>query len=468
MNETILFNINAKELIHRILMLDSKDEITQDLKLKLIEQLVFPNVEDKKLYKYYDKIEILNNKIKEGRRTKTKIEEIKKAEIEKELNIRNSTIDSIKKRVTQNVENTKKSIILDNNTSIVTNRDYKDIDFIITLNHQYLIILCENDKLDIVDYKNKISQILKSNNSIELRDILEINNKYINTKFEAENVIYVTINNENKEIETKYKDIQINRFCNNTLINVLSVLIKEHKNEKSNLLVVLESILNQLQVKERIQNITIYEEIVKEQKIRVGERFYKSYTCFNCFYDKIKMSRLYGDFEKTLYDEIYYTQKAISKLKDSNNIEVWVADTTNNTNWGNIVKDNYLIEICNKNFDEIKEFKKIYRYTFIKKKDEIFGDYIEFIGIYGLDIENSKNEKRVWKRLDLGDNVSLNLEEIEKFIEGSDPTKEDNKTQIKKEDIKTTETKTINKKEETKKSTKTTPSKKKEIKSENK
>ena len=441
LNDIMFFNINGSELINKIFLLNSKEKYIQDLKIKLIEQFIIPNVEDKKLYKSYNDIEILNNIVKKSRKDKKILDNISKEEITKELNIKNTKIDNLKKSVLQNLEKYK-TINFDENTSIVVNSNYNDLEFIITLNHQYLIVLCENTKLDVKDYKNKVHQIIKTNKEVEINDILEIDKKYINEDFEKNNVIYVVINNENKELETKYNDLIITRFNNTTLINVLNVLLKDYKNEKGDILTILKMVLQQLQIKERLGDNNIYKEIVKSKKIRIGEKFEKSYTCFNCFYDKINISKLYGDFEKTKYDEICYTQKATSKLKGSNNIEVWVADTTNTTNWGNIVKDNTLIEICNKEFDEIKEFKKIYRYTFVKKRDDILGNYIEFIGLYGIDVEKSKNVKRVWKRIEVGDEVPLDLEIIEKFINDIIKVNEENNEEVelpKKEEIKEVE-----------------------------
>ena len=43
-------------------------------------------------------------------------------------------------------------------------------------------------------------------------------------------------------------------------------------------------------------------------------------------------------------------------------------------------------------------------------------EYFEFIGIFSLDTDKSTNNKRIWKKANLGDKVTLNIEDLLKNI----------------------------------------------------
>ena len=60
--------------------------------------------------------------------------------------------------------------------------------------------------------------------------------------------------------------------------------------------------------------------------------------------------------------------------------------------------------------------KPEYRYVFPLKKDIFNEEYFEFIGIFSLDTDKSTNNKRIWKKVNLGDKVTLNIEDLLKNI----------------------------------------------------
>lgn len=105
-----------------------------------------------------------------------------------------------------------------------------------------------------------------------------------------------------------------------------------------------------------------------------------------------------------------------TKLTDKTSIWTPLLYNNNSSNWKNSINDNQdtIIEINNKNL----KTNNIYKYVFAKRKDNFNDIYFEFLGILYLDIKESTQEKRVWKKYNCKNNkISLNVIEMEKELD---------------------------------------------------
>ena len=105
-------------------------------------------------------------------------------------------------------------------------------------------------------------------------------------------------------------------------------------------------------------------------------------------------------------------------MTDKTSIWTPILYNNNSSKWQNVInKEQNIIIETNSNKKSLKT-DSIYKYVFARRKDSFNDIYFEFIGVFYLDIRNSTDEKRVWKKYELkNETVTLDYNRLEKELD---------------------------------------------------
>ena len=364
---------------------------------EMLEKILFPDIENKNLFPNYSKIE-LSEKYEMFNDDNEKESEKECQELENIYLQKNKEVEFIKKNLKQNVNWLKKHLDIDKIKEVKVNRQFHSMDIVVTINNEYIVII--EDKIDtttneqIERYINKIKEIIETNQEKDI-EALEVDME----KFDINKIIPVYIKTGN--ILFNEKVLPYRRINGKVILEVL----EKYKNTDDRINDFYECLKDKVEKEDSEK----YNEIVECGYIQIGEKFLKKHTLFNCFKKYIK---------KVYYSGKYLTQRGALKLPNLN-VRIWTPRLYEFNGWTNTLQDNgqvLLEEKIEKEEIEKNLNKPEYRYVFPLKKDIFNEEYFEFIGIFSLDTDKSTNNKRIWKKANLGDKVTLNIEDLLKNI----------------------------------------------------
>ena len=340
------------------------------------------------------------------------------------------------------------------NTTDKVNKQNR-MDVVVTINSKYVIII--EDKIDAtVDIDEKKNDQLKRYKKA-MKEIFDYINKVKNKKDRK----YKTNINKLELLGLSKED------CKNT--KIIPVLVKTGKvteEEKklgysiidaSDLLKVIEEYITIIDkeykiyikdfcenIKEKvdINNTEKYNQISNNEKIKIGEKFSKNITVYNCFYKYFDIihytAKKYVNNKGIYEDSKRLTQNGISMNSKGSHVQIWNPKFVySSKNWKNERIDDKFDEISEKYVGEDENKKNelfsddiLLRYVFSLERDEFGKVYYLFRGLYkNLDYNKKKlaSQGRKWKRITCEDehfsglidnegNVSINVKEICELI----------------------------------------------------
>lgn len=368
----------------------------------MLNAVLFPDVEDKKLYPNYNRAEIIDKyNFSELNINKTIAED--KAEYEKEIEEinaiyenKNKEIEIIRKNIIKSIKNLKADIEIDKITNLKVIRQFKRMDIVITINKKYIIII--EDKIDGTtnEQLERYTKVMKETieNDDDSLELLEINRDEFNT----DSIIPVYMKTGN--LITEEKMIEFRRINSNVIVKILENYINESD--------IIADFYNNLKGKLEKENLNKYLDITEKGFIEEGEQFAKKYVILNCFKNYLKNE--YAS-NKNLAQKGYF--------KITNLVYVWTPRLFNYNGWKNTIIDNgdIIIEERLQAIDNDTMTEKEIRYVFARERD-IFGDeFFEFKGVYSLDLQESTQNKRIWRKINKNKIVTLNIgENLEKEL----------------------------------------------------
>ena len=365
----------------------------------MLNAILFPDTNNKKLFPSYEKGEIIEKYNLLNEEIKDSIEEEKKAiqeeikNIEKLYNQKNDDISMIIKDIEESKKELQKRINVDKITNLKIVRQFKKMDIVITINKEFVIIL--EDKVNgttnqQLEKYTKVMQEVISNEDEEALSLLELDKN----KFLDSNIIPVYMKTGN--ITFNEKSIAFRRINGNVIYEVL----EKYKEENNIILDFYEC----LQDKLNKENNYKYQEIEEQGYLTIGEKFEKRYVLYNCFSKYIK--------NKYSSNKLL-TQKGYFKFPNSI-VGLWTPRRVNFKGWKNTISEDGK-EIIEERLNYIEDKKMTepdVRYVFIRKRDIFNFKYFEFVGLYSIDTKESTDNKRIWKRLKIGDKIPLDIDEI--------------------------------------------------------
>lgn len=284
-------------------------------------------------------------------------------------------------------------------------RQFKKMDIVITINKEYVVII--EDKIDAVIgektnneisinqlqmYIDKIQDIVNKNDEDAL-ELLELDK----TKFDESKVIPVFLKTG---LETdKEKELTYRKVNGKDILNIL----EKYKNKNE----IIYDFYESLREKVNKEDCEKYKTIMENGYLKIGERFSKKKTIYKCF-------------SKYINSNNFPLRKATYKFKNSN-IVLWTLRLYAFNGWKNTLDEENQNIIEEKIDQDEKNFSKELsdiRYAFVRKRDAFKFEYLEFIGVYKMDTNASTPNRRVWKKVEFGDCVSINIREIEEKVKG--------------------------------------------------
>ena len=366
----------------------------------MLNAVLFPEVNDEKLYPNYSRSEVIDNYYFSEPSADRPITE-DKAEFEKEMkevnnifDAKNKEIELIKENLINNIQELKKDIEIDKITNLKVIRQFKKMDIVVTINKKYVVII--EDKIDSTTNEQLERYIKVMNETIENDEdslqLLEINKEEYNSNY----IIPVYMKTGN--LITEEKMIPFRRINGNVIVKIL----ENYKNDSD----IIADFYNNLKEKTDRENLEKYLNITEQGYIKEGEQFSKKYVILNCFKNYIKTE--YAS-NKHLVQKGYF--------KIANSVYIWMPRFFNFNGWKNTIIDNgdTIIEERIQTIENEAMTEKETRYVFAREKD-IFGDeFFEFKGIYSLDIQESTQNKRIWRKINKSQQVTLNI--LEKGVQ---------------------------------------------------
>lgn len=368
------------------------------LGIDMLEQILYPNIENDSLYPYYTKGEIFE-KINQGleKEKKYNIKDIPIKEVEDIYNDLNSRVDKIKLDVGKKINELRNKLDVNNISHIKITRQFKNMDIVITVNNEYVVII--EDKVDATTneqlqrYIETMKDVINNNDDLELLE-LDV------SKFSNSKVIPVYMKTGYELY--KEKVIPFRRINGKVILKVL----KKYKNENE----VITAFYNNLSDKLDVEDVYKYKRIIEKHIIEVGEKFSKRYTIYNCFSKCFKIPYIANEyFDNNYISNIHLTQQYCTRLPNEfKNLYIWTPKLIKFNGWKNtLLSDKKVIveEKVKKDEDYKLNIEEI-RYVFARKRDIFNKEYFEFLGLYKLDLEKSTNNKRFWNKIDI-DKVAL-------------------------------------------------------------
>lgn len=356
---------------------------------EMLRAILFPDLNDENLYPYYEKNEIIEYyDVFSNRNDKTE-------ELEKKCSNLNSQICLIKKNLNKNSNKLKELIDLNKISSIKINRQFHKMDIVITIDNEFVVII--EDKINgttngqLHRYINVIKNIIQDDKKedIEILD-LDVN------KFDKTKIIPVYMKTGCYGFEEKlYGWNRINGFA------ILKVL-KNYTNESD----IIQDFYTCLNEKIKKENPLNYKDVIEKGYIEIGTKFQKRYMIFNCFKKYTLNTYISG---KTLVQTCGY-------VLPKTNVKIWTPRLYNYQGWintleenGEIIVEEKIDKIKNRNFED-----NCIRYVFPRKRDSFNQEYFECIGAYVLDKDKSNINKRIWRKLNTGKKLPIDVDKLEK------------------------------------------------------
>ena len=186
-------------------------------------------------------------------------------------------------------------------------------------------------------------------------------------------------------------------------INGFAILkvLKNYINESD----IIQDFYTCLDEKVKKENPLNYKDIIKKGYIKIGTKFQKRYMIFNCFKKYTLNTYISG---KTLVQNCGY------ELPNTN-VRIWTPRLYNYQGWINTLEENGEIIVEEKiNKLENRDFEdNCIRYVFPRRRDTFNQEYFECIGAYVLDKDKSNINKRIWRKLNIGENLPIDVDKLE-------------------------------------------------------
>ena len=323
-----------------------------------------------------------------------KKENDKTKELEKKCSNLNSQVDLIKKDLNKNINKLKKLINLDKTSSIKINRQFHRMDIVITIDNEFVVIIEDKINGTTNDQLQRYINVLKDIVQEDKKEDIEILDLDIN-KFDKTKIIPVYMKTGCYRFEEKlYGFNRINGFA------ILKVL-KNYINESD----IIQDFYACLDEKVKKENPLNYKDIIKKGYIKIGTKFQKRYMIFNCFKKYTLNTYISG---KTLVQNCGY------ELPNTN-VRIWTPRLYNYQGWINTLEENGEIIVEEKiNKLENRDFEdNCIRYVFPRRRDTFNQEYFECIGAYVLDKDKSNINKRIWRKLNIGENLPIDVDKLE-------------------------------------------------------
>ena len=327
------------------------------------------------------------------------------------------------------------------------------MDVVVTINNKYVVIIEDKINAFISEDKNKNknkdkdkeNQIDRYEKTIEF---LQNNADKYNEKIELLDLSVENIS-EWKVIPIFIKtgifnDAENELTCSKVDGNRLLKIIGDKKDKiDDKYKYFVDDFYNNLKERLDINNLNKYECISNAKRIKIGEKFLKNITIYNCFYKYFDIihftAKKYVNDKGVFEDSKRLTQCGISMNSKDSHIQIWNPRFVYvSKNWKNEKVDGKFDEISER-FVVDEDKKKIsdffsddilLRYVFSLERDEFGKVYYIFRGLYkNLDYNKKKriSEGRKWKRINSDDkdffsliddkgNVSIDIKKVCELI----------------------------------------------------
>ena len=400
--ENNLFKYATKELSQDAFIcwcinwINYKEHKLYGLGIDMLNEILFPNTKSKNLFPNYEKEEIIE-------KYNMYNEQIKKCKRINELYEKNNEeIEKIKQDIDENKKKLKGKIDVDKITNLKIVRQFKKMDIVITINREFVVIIEDKingtTKKQLERYSNVMKKVIENDDETEL-DLLELDkSKFKASNLEDSNIIPVYMKTGRFTFDEK--KISFRRINGITILNILEKYKKEND--------IIQDYYTCLNEKLNKNDGSKYKEIIKKGYLEIGEKFEKRYIIYNCFN---KYTNKIYDSNKHLNQKGYY-------LFQNTKVGLWTPRLFNFRGWKNTLSEdgNEIIEKRLKPIKDNKMTDEDIRYVFIRKRDIFNLVYFEFIGVFSLDTKESTQNKRIWRKINFGNKITLNIEKIEKEI----------------------------------------------------
>lgn len=328
------------------------------------------------------------------------------------------------------------------------NKNRMDIVLTIKAKKENYVVIIE-DKIDskLNINKNGVNQLKRYKKAME--KLL----KGANNKTKAEKIDLLGLSSEDcknsKVIPVLVKTGELTAYEKNLGYRIVDASKLSNVIEKyielvdSDYRIFIKDFCENLKEKVDINNTEKYKCISKDKTIKIGEKFSKNITIYNCFYKYFDIihctAKKYVNDKGVFEDSKRLTQSGISMNSKDSHIQIWNPRFVYvSKNWKNEKVDGKFDEISEK-FVVDEDKKKIsdffsddilLRYVFSLERDEFGKVYYIFRGLYkNLDYNKKKriSEGRKWKRINSDDKdfsslivgegvVSIDIKEVCELI----------------------------------------------------
>lgn len=328
------------------------------------------------------------------------------------------------------------------------NKNRMDIVLTIKAKKENYVVIIE-DKIDskLNINKNGVNQLKRYKKAME--KLL----KGANNKTKAEKIDLLGLSSEDcknsKVIPVLVKTGELTAYEKNLGYRIVDASKLSNVIEKyielvdSDYRIFIKDFCENLKEKVDINNTEKYKCISKDKTIKIGEKFSKNITIYNCFYKYFDIihctAKKYVNDKGVFEDSKRLTQSGISMNSKDSHIQIWNPRFVYvSKNWKNEKVDGKFDEISEK-FVVDEDKKKIsdffsddilLRYVFSLERDEFGKVYYIFRGLYkNLDYNKKKriSEGRKWKRINSDDkdffsliddkgNVSIDIKKVCELI----------------------------------------------------
>lgn len=319
--------------------------------------------------------------------------------------------------------------------SVDIKKQFYRMDMLLIINKKYFIII--EDKTDTSEHNvnNKIDDSKQKDYNEEEKQLQFYKRKLIEKlgepdvksqleieDFDEENIytVYLKTGEMNEDDNKVNADV---RLTASHLIKVIDDCLRYLDYLNGDVSFILGEYQRYLHEKIDLFNDNRSEVFMDKGMLKIGTRFGKKYQCLNCF------AKYYNFSRQDAYEYnkgFQYTRKSIRNLDkiSSGKICIWILRYYNSEGWINKVnnEENIIEEyrISNGRREKVDsvEDKTKYRYIFARKNDIYGSELFEFLGLYYIDIKESDDYKRIWRRYNPEKiKVSINAEEMEKELD---------------------------------------------------
>lgn len=317
-----------------------------------------------------------------------------------------------------------KKIEITKKTSVKILRQYEKIDILLVIDNKYLVII--EDKVNSFNH-GQISSNIGEKDKVYKYKLINLLDEVVKVDKNGE------FHNDGKKdidkVHKKWEEIGLESFIANNIVEVyvksgiltrLDEAVHAIKIDTNKILNVLSSYTEKseivrdfyecLKFKVDLIDDNKVEKIIENGELEIGTKFRYRSMCYNCFF-KTTQEYFTSDF-----DENMNLRLKAGGMDLTENIAIWIPKLFKQKKWINTLDEENGLIIEENTVEDIKEkCTPKYKYVFVRKIDEFADEYFEFVGVFTLyKVENER--KRIWKKLDLGKFVTLNINEIEHTI----------------------------------------------------